>query len=144
MEVYYRKVSEVVDGVQDFYRFFPVPGLGHCMGGYQQPTSLFAQLQAWVENGTAPESSPVSFSGPDGVVQNRIICPWPRKARFNSSCGDAAKAECWACLAPSNHGEPSLDEVREVKKGFKKGAKKGKASYSNLHPSSPGIQHQEL
>ncbi|XXH00937.1 hypothetical protein Hte_007288 [Hypoxylon texense] len=139
-EVYYGKVSEVVDGVQDFYRFFPVPGLGHCMGGYQQPTSLFAQLQAWVENGTAPESSPVSFSGPDGVTQNRILCPWPRKARFNSSCGDAAKAECWSCLAQSNHGEPSLDEVREVKKG----AKKGKTPYPIAHLSSPGIQHQEL
>ncbi|KAI1770045.1 Tannase/feruloyl esterase [Hypoxylon cercidicola] len=73
--VYYQKVSEVVDD-QDFYRYFPVPGLGHCMGGYQQPASLFAQLQAWVENGTAPENPPVSFSDLDGIIQNRTICPW--------------------------------------------------------------------
>ncbi|KAI0158031.1 tannase and feruloyl esterase [Hypoxylon sp. FL1284] len=101
-ENYYESVSETVDNVQYFYRFFAIPGLGHCAGGYQQPTSLFAQLQAWVENGTAPDSSPVSFTSPDGVTQNRIICPWPKKSRFDASCGDPAKAECWACLTPES------------------------------------------
>ncbi|KAI1372816.1 tannase and feruloyl esterase [Hypoxylon crocopeplum] len=105
-EQYYRKVSKMVDNIEDFYRYFPVPGLGHCFGGYgAQPTSLFAQLQAWVEDGTVPENSPISFPDLDGVTQNRIICPWPQKAQFDSSCGDSTKTSCWMCLKPENHEE---------------------------------------
>ncbi|KAI2629295.1 tannase and feruloyl esterase [Hypomontagnella submonticulosa] len=95
---YFRKVSKAVDGIDDFFRYYQVPGLAHCFGGSRlQPTSLFAQLQAWVENGTAPEDSPVSFVDPKGVTHDRIICPFPKEAHFNSGCGDTAKAECWAC-----------------------------------------------
>ncbi|KAI0376685.1 tannase and feruloyl esterase [Hypomontagnella monticulosa] len=98
MDRYFRKVSKAVDGIDDFFRYYKIPGLAHCFGGSNmQPTSLFQQLQAWVENGTAPEDSPVSFVDPKGVTQNRIICPFPKEARFHSDCGDAAKAECWAC-----------------------------------------------
>ncbi|KAK6954835.1 hypothetical protein Daesc_004804 [Daldinia eschscholtzii] len=98
-EQYYREVSKKVDNVEDFYRYFEIPGLAHCLGGPGQPESLFAQLQAWVEDGVAPDSSPVSFSNSKGETQNRILCPYPRKAKYNSSCGNAAKEECWSCVA---------------------------------------------
>ncbi|KAI0849003.1 tannase and feruloyl esterase [Daldinia vernicosa] len=98
-EQYYQEVSKNVDNVGEFFRYFESPGLGHCLGGPGQPDSLFAQLQAWVEDGIAPDSSPVSFSNSKGETQNRIICPWPRKAQYDSSCGNAAKAKCWSCVA---------------------------------------------
>ncbi|KAI1480301.1 tannase and feruloyl esterase [Daldinia eschscholtzii] len=101
-EQYYREVSKKVDNVEDFYRYFEIPGLAHCLGGPGQPESLFAQLQAWVEDGVAPDSSPVSFSNSEGETQNRIICPYPRKAKYNSSCGDAAKEECWSCVTQNS------------------------------------------
>ncbi|KAI1634774.1 Tannase/feruloyl esterase [Biscogniauxia mediterranea] len=88
------------EGVDAFYRYFPVPGLGHCLGGNgPQPTALFAQLRAWVENGTAPDSSPVSYRNArdNSTQQNTVLCPYPRRATLDAQCGDAAKSECWVC-----------------------------------------------
>ncbi|KAI1493689.1 Tannase/feruloyl esterase [Biscogniauxia mediterranea] len=88
------------EGVDAFYRYFPVPGLGHCLGGNgPQPTALFAQLRAWVENGTAPDSSPVSYrNARDNSTQlDTVLCPYPRRATLDAQCGDAAKSECWVC-----------------------------------------------
>jgi hypothetical protein len=72
--------------------------MSHCTGGRSgDPTSLFDQLRAWVENGTAPESSPVEITDLAGAVQERILCPYPRKATFDEDCGKTAGAQCWAC-----------------------------------------------
>ncbi|RKK82623.1 hypothetical protein BFJ71_g15211 [Fusarium oxysporum] len=58
-EQYYNEVMAVLPDIHDFYRYYEVPGLGHCFGGASgQPTLLFQQLQAWVENGTVPEKTP--------------------------------------------------------------------------------------
>ncbi|KAI1469644.1 tannase and feruloyl esterase [Daldinia caldariorum] len=100
-EKYYEAVSNTVENVEDFFRLFETPGLGHCFGGLGQPDSLFGQLQAWVEEGIAPDSSPISFNNSNGETQHRIICPWPQKAQYNSSCGNSAKAECWSCVESS-------------------------------------------
>ncbi|KAF2470902.1 tannase and feruloyl esterase [Lindgomyces ingoldianus] len=111
-EQYYREVSERFLDVRDFYRHYPVPGLGHCFGGTGgQPLSLFDQLRAWVENGTAPESSPMSFPGPNGKVQQRILCPLPQKAKYDSGCRDPAKVECWSCIAPRNEDSSPVTEL---------------------------------
>ena len=84
--------------VEDFYRFFEVPGLAHCFGGYGgQPTSLFSQLRSWVENGTAPDVSDYSITDKTGASQNRIICAYPKKAVFDETCGDGADASCFHC-----------------------------------------------
>ena len=32
-EDYYKRVSDKVNGVQDFYRYFEAPGVAHCKGG---------------------------------------------------------------------------------------------------------------
>ncbi|ETS85169.1 hypothetical protein PFICI_03194 [Pestalotiopsis fici W106-1] len=70
---YYQQVKLATDGIQDFYRHFEVPGLAHCFGGTGgQPTSLFAQLRAWVENGTAPETSPISFTYQNVTYENLL------------------------------------------------------------------------
>ncbi len=72
--------------------------MGHCTGGPSGgPTSLFNQLRAWVENGTAPDQSPVKITDLAGAEQNRILCPYPQKAVFDRRCGVAAKARCWSC-----------------------------------------------
>lgn len=95
---YYESVEAVLPDVHAFYRFFPVPGLAHCFGGKSgQPLSLFDQLRAWVENGTAPDSTPVEFSDANGVVQNRILCPYPQSAKLDTDCGNTTKAECFSC-----------------------------------------------
>ena len=49
--------------MHDHYRLYEVPGLGHCAGGPGgHPTTIFNVLRTWVENGTVPETLPVSFA----------------------------------------------------------------------------------
>lgn len=99
-ERYYEAVSSIVPNVGNFYRHYRIPGLEHCFGGLtSNPTSLFQQLRAWVENGTVPESLPVQLTGPNGDKQDRIVCPYPQRAKYLTSCGDTALARCWECVS---------------------------------------------
>ncbi|KAK1471703.1 tannase and feruloyl esterase [Colletotrichum abscissum] len=94
---YYKDVLNHQDDAQDFYRYFPVPGLGHCWGGPGggQPIALFDQLRSWVENGTVPESSPVTITKPDNTHERQVICPYPKKALYSkTTAGDPAG---WSC-----------------------------------------------
>ncbi|KAF7534089.1 hypothetical protein G7054_g6508 [Neopestalotiopsis clavispora] len=97
---YYKEVNATVGDVDEFFRYYRVPGLGHCWGGNGgQPTGLFSQLRAWVENGTAPAASPVQITLPDETKQQEIICPFPARAVYDSSCGNftSASLDCWSC-----------------------------------------------
>ncbi|KAF4839007.1 putative feruloyl esterase [Colletotrichum tropicale] len=117
-EEYYNAVAGVTPDIQDFFRYFEAPGLTHCFGGKSgQPNNLFQQLRDWVEEGTAPEKTPIKFNvGPD-ETQNRILCPYPQKAQYVASCGDAALEKCWSCsgsenVAASKRSEPKHLELR--------------------------------
>lgn len=97
---FYREISSIVPNTTDFYRYFNVPGLGHCFGGNGgQPVKLFDQLRAWVENGTAPESSPVTVTKPDNSTMEQVICAWPKKAVFGNGCDENGNvtSACWRC-----------------------------------------------
>ncbi|SPO06175.1 related to feruloyl esterase B precursor [Cephalotrichum gorgonifer] len=97
-ERYYRAVSDLLPDTRDFYRYFEVPGMAHCWGGKSgQPESLFEQLREWVEGGTAPDETPVKITDLDGKVQDRVLCSYPRKAKFDELCGEPGRAECWGC-----------------------------------------------
>ncbi|KAK7416523.1 hypothetical protein QQX98_005127 [Neonectria punicea] len=99
-ENYYNAVAEILPNIQDFYRYFEAPGLGHCFGGSSgQPNQLFSQLRAWVENGTAPERSNIKVNLPENKTQDRILCPYPEQAEFDTQCGDAGSEKCWSCVA---------------------------------------------
>ncbi|KAI0107033.1 tannase and feruloyl esterase [Nemania sp. FL0031] len=88
-EHYYTLASSITPDIDDFYRHFPIPGLGHCYGGRSlEPTSFFEQLRAWVENGTAPETTPVQANGTDGKVRDRVLCRYPRKMWPDGVCRD--------------------------------------------------------
>ncbi|KXH62828.1 hypothetical protein CNYM01_03689 [Colletotrichum nymphaeae SA-01] len=85
--LYYNTVADVVDGnITSFYKYYRVPGLEHCWGGRGgQPEAIFAQLRAWVENGTEPGSSPVTVTLPDGSTQDQCDEVKPK-------CGQCSKA----------------------------------------------------
>jgi pimeloyl-ACP methyl ester carboxylesterase len=55
-EDYVNRVDDATSGGRDaFYRYYQVPGLGHCYGGKSgSPTAVFAALVDWVEKGRAP------------------------------------------------------------------------------------------
>jgi hypothetical protein len=104
--------------IEDFYRLFLVPGMAHCSGGIgphafgsrgavsdatmKDPSrDIFAALERWVEQGTAPEQ--LIGSGVDtkdaSKPMTRPICLYPQVAKYNGT-GDPNSAGSFACVAP--------------------------------------------
>ncbi|KAI1640627.1 putative ferulic acid Esterase/Feruloyl esterase [Biscogniauxia mediterranea] len=125
---FYNRVAQTLRprGVEldDFYRFFLVPGMGHCSGttvgapfyvgggsqqlagathsvpGYEDADhDVVLALMRWVEQDTAPEkliaSKFVNDTASLGVQVQRPLCVYPKQARYVS--GDVNVAESWAC-----------------------------------------------
>ena len=119
-----RYYAQVVDGmgygdlvnIQDFYRLFMLPGVGHCgtgvgpddIGGEDQtPVShdpehdVVSALEAWVEQGTAPDKLiATKFNTVDvpssGIQMQRPICPYPSTAVY-TGVGDTNDASNFLC-----------------------------------------------
>ncbi|HWW22209.1 MAG TPA: tannase/feruloyl esterase family alpha/beta hydrolase, partial [Steroidobacteraceae bacterium] len=115
--------SSDFSSIQDFYRLFLAPGVGHCGGGVgPAPTDPFNALVNWVEHGVAPATllaAGGSAAPPTG--RTRPLCPYPSKAIYNGSgsIDDAASFHCG-----DSPGEPSLvcQDVPVRYKHEKKGA----------------------
>ena len=100
---YYRRVVDAVGGVgavDDSYRLFMAPGMGHCGGGEGPNTfDALTVLEEWVEQGTAPDRI-VASRQRDGVVdRTRPLCPYPQVAVYTGS-GSTDDAENFACRMP--------------------------------------------
>ena len=100
---YYDAVSKAMGGLrqtQEFFRFFPVPGMGHCMGGPGPNTfDALGALERWVEHGAAPDSIPASHSANGLVDRARPLCPYPQEAVY-SGFGDINDAHNFSCGRP--------------------------------------------
>jgi hypothetical protein len=84
-------------GVQDFFRLFRAPGVGHCAGGVgPQPQNLFGVLVDWVENGVAPASVPAQNTAGGVVTRTRPLCPYPQTAIYDG-VGDPNQASSFSC-----------------------------------------------
>jgi hypothetical protein len=99
---------------RSFVRLYMVPGMEHCGGGAgpnafgQAGTpnddrfhSIDAALEAWVEQGTAPDriiatKYRVNTDRKSGIVRTRPLCPWPQVAKYkgSGSTDDAASFVC--------------------------------------------------
>lgn len=98
-------------------RLFMVPGVGHCAGGTgpdaigqigapppgEQPErSIGAALQAWVEDGRAPDSiigrrgMVAMMTNPGAPERQRLICAYPAKATLAAGA-DPDKAASYTC-----------------------------------------------
>lgn len=100
VESFYKDIGREED-VDEFYRLFMVPGMGHCNGGVGawvldaasqdglvpvqngSSHSMLWSLVQWVEGGE--EKAPTSVVGTKyvndtvglGVEFERVVCPWP-------------------------------------------------------------------
>ncbi len=71
--------------------------MSHCFtGNGGQPVTVFDALRDWVENGTIPEVLPISFTDKNGTPNERILCPYPQKIRYDGF-GDSASASSFSC-----------------------------------------------
>ncbi|KAI0835197.1 tannase and feruloyl esterase [Hypoxylon sp. FL0890] len=124
---YYKKVLQTlipkgVD-VDDFYRFFLIPGMSHCSGsnlapwyiggasqsisgathsvpGYEDANhDVILAMMRWVEEGKAPDqliaTKFVNDTASLGIQRQRPLCPYPKQAKYVS--GDPDEAESWEC-----------------------------------------------
>jgi feruloyl esterase len=85
--------------VDDFYRLYMVPGMGHCRGGVgaTDQFDMIAALEQWVERGIAPTRI-VASHATDGVTdRTRPLCPYPQVARWKGS-GSTDDAANFACV----------------------------------------------
>ena len=119
-ERWYNYLSTQMDAtseeLDDFLRFFRVPGMGHCGDGigawqigqngagangtlYDAEHNVLAALVNWVEEGKAPEAVlGTKFnndSAAEGVALTRWHCRYPLRSTYLG--GDAALATSWTC-----------------------------------------------
>ncbi|RYP08082.1 hypothetical protein DL764_002122 [Monosporascus ibericus] len=111
-------------GVDDFFRFFLVPGMEHCSGSATAPWyiaggsqglagtthsvpgfmdadhDVILAMMKWVEEGSAPEKLVATKFKDDnataGVQSQRPLCVYPRQAKYRGT-GDVDRPENWEC-----------------------------------------------
>ena len=108
--------TQARSSVDDFYRLFMVPGMGHCGGGSgpnvfgngstvtgaanDPERDLVTALDLWVDKGVAPDHfiGTGKAVGDPAKVLTRPLCAYPKTARYNGS-GDINDASNFTCKA---------------------------------------------
>jgi hypothetical protein len=86
--------------VNDFYRLFLDPGVGHCGAepAGPVPTDPLGALVNWVEHGKAPATLPAALTDSSGqLTATRNLCAYPMVSRFTG--GDPTSAASYRCAA---------------------------------------------
>lgn len=104
--------DSVTDGytkLSDFYRFYLVPGAGHCGRSRSQPNGPFpsdvlGSVIDWVENGNAPELLPATTTS--GVSED--LCLWPARPLWSEG---STEKECVFDEASYESWLPKLDSI---------------------------------
>lgn len=106
---YYESVVDRLgtDAVEGGIRLFLVPGMDHCAGGEGAfAVDWLTPLEAWVEDGKAPDaltaSRPAAMPGAPPRPSEpftRPLCPYPQVATYSGS-GDTSEADSFECAAP--------------------------------------------
>lgn len=101
---YHQRVISSLGGannVDDFYRVFEAPGVGHCGGGVGPvPLNPINALVDWVERGIAPETLPAMKVNGSQIIR-RNVCRVGSSPRFMG--GDANVAQSWTCQASAQN-----------------------------------------
>lgn len=85
--------------MQDFSRFFPIPGETHCGGGRATDiVDALTPMVRWVEEGVAPAKLDAAAAANHPIFPGRTrpLCPFPQVAMYagSGSIEDAANFEC--------------------------------------------------
>ena len=90
---YYEEVLAVDPNAADYYRYYEVPGVEHCLpsGTGPYPYEALQQLRRWVEYGNEPDY----IEGMTMAGGKRKICAWPKVARYLG--GNENLLESWGC-----------------------------------------------
>jgi feruloyl esterase len=101
MSVEYYEAAKKTMGAketEDFYRFFPVPGMFHCGGGPGcGNVDWLSAVSNWVEKGVAPAMVVGAHVEKRKTTRTRPICMWPQVAQYKGS-GSVDAAENFNCV----------------------------------------------
>jgi feruloyl esterase len=116
-----------LEDVQDFYRLFMLPSVGHCgsgpgpdnIGGENQTAvsndpehDVVSALEAWVERGVAPKkliaTKFINNDPTQGIAIQRPICPYPSEAVYKS--GNTNSANSFVCASPQTNKAASNNQ----------------------------------
>jgi Tannase and feruloyl esterase len=125
---YYRRVATWLGHgkadfrkLQDWYRFFPIPDIGHGTGSAgggpgPSPDNPFPALVKWAEKGEAPASITALASPPAlSPGRTRPLCPYPQTAIYNGS-GSTLVASSFHCDGNLETRSVVCDDARTVYK----------------------------
>ena len=95
---YYNDVLATMGADQEeWLRLYLMPGMGHCRGGVGPDQADFlGAIEAWVEEGVAPERITASRVREGRVEMTRPLCPYPEVAVWDGE-GDPHEAASFAC-----------------------------------------------
>jgi feruloyl esterase len=99
---YYGTVKKKIGGnMDDFYRIFFVPGMGHCGAGATGPDKfdMVAELESWVEKGEAPSRIEARQYKDGEVTRSRPLCKYPQVAKYKGT-GSTDATESFTCASP--------------------------------------------
>ena len=99
---YYDAVQAKTGGnMDDFYRIFFVPAMGHCGANATGPDKFdaVAALEGWVEKGVAPARIDAVQYQDGKVKRSRPLCKYPEVAQYSGK-GSVDDAESFTCAAP--------------------------------------------
>ena len=98
---YYEDVLAAIGGkdeTDDFLRLYMVPGMTHCNNGAGfHDFDAFGALQAWVEEGEAPDA--IEGYSPQAQM-SRSLCAYPEVPRPREPGLDPVVADSFVCIAP--------------------------------------------
>ncbi|KAF2732502.1 feruloyl esterase B precursor [Polyplosphaeria fusca] len=108
----YRERMEAVMGgssaLDEYYRFFLVPGVEHCAGGNgAYPAKDMEQLVDWVEKGEAPRTLFAEKIDEEGELVTRDLCRFPGKMKY-LGIGDHKRASSWGCVGVDDSDDENL------------------------------------
>jgi feruloyl esterase len=99
---YYDRVLAAlgIKSAANSYRLFMVPGMGHCSGG-EGPNDFdkIGALEAWVEQGKAPDQIVATHITGGKADRTRPLCPYPQVARYKGT-GSIDEAASFTCVKP--------------------------------------------
>jgi feruloyl esterase len=98
---YYESIlAKLGPGQESWLRLFMVPGMAHCGGG-PGPNQFAAvrALDAWREQGKAPDSLTAYRVTNNRVDMTRPLCPYPQVATYKGA-GSTSDAANFVCKAP--------------------------------------------
>ncbi|HLF09854.1 MAG TPA: tannase/feruloyl esterase family alpha/beta hydrolase [Gammaproteobacteria bacterium] len=95
---YYNRVLATMGPDQDdWLRLYLMPGMGHCRGGIGPDRADFlGAMEAWVEDGVAPDRITAERIREGRVDMTRPLCAYPQVAVWDGR-GDPDHAESFAC-----------------------------------------------